>query len=149
MDLIYRYKANFYKVWGKYNNGELPINQKIYLGGINSIRGYESRTISPKLRDSNGVPIQELETGGKIAFNNSVELSFPIIDRIKLRGALFFDYGMIGEQNDLTQIQRYSTGVTLEWITPIGPLQLIFAKPLNKKSYDETNSFEFTLGTRF
>lgn len=149
MDLIYRYKANFYKVWGKYNNGELPINQKIYLGGINSIRGYESRTISPKLRDSNGVPIQGLETGGKIAFNNSVELSFPIIDRIKLRGALFFDYGMIGAQNDLTQIQRYSTGVTLEWITPIGPLQLIFAKPLNKKSYDETNSFEFTLGTRF
>lgn len=149
LDLIYRYKAGFYKVWGKFNNGELPINQKIYLGGINSIRGYESRTISPKLRDSKGRPIQGLETGGKIAFNNSVELSFPIIDRIKLRGALFFDYGMIGEQNDLTQIQRYSTGVSLEWITPIGPLQLIFARPLNKKSYDETNSFEFTLGTRF
>ncbi|EAH6436423.1 outer membrane protein assembly factor BamA [Campylobacter coli] len=137
-DLIYRYKASFYKVW---DEGYLPINQRIYLGGIRSLRGFESRTVSPKneWRD---------EVGGTIAFANSVELSFPLIDRIKLRGSVFFDYGMIGNKN-LDEIQRMSTGLGIEWITPIGPLQLVFAKPLNDKKGDDTNTFEFNLGTRF
>ncbi|EMY6722252.1 outer membrane protein assembly factor BamA [Campylobacter jejuni] len=137
-DLIYRYKASFYKVW---DEGYLPINQRIYLGGIRSIRGFESRTVSPKNQWGD-------EVGGTIAFANSVELSFPLIDRIKLRGSVFFDYGMIGRKN-LDEIKRMSTGIGIEWITPIGPLQLVFAKPLNDKKGDDTNSFEFNLGTRF
>ena len=137
-DLIYRYKASFYKVW---DEGYLPINQRIYLGGIRSIRGFESRTVSPKNQWGD-------EIGGTIAFANSVELSFPLIDRIKLRGSVFFDYGMIGRKN-LDEIKRMSTGIGIEWITPIGPLQLVFAKPLNDKKGDDTNSFEFNLGTRF
>ncbi|ECQ5723008.1 outer membrane protein assembly factor BamA [Campylobacter jejuni] len=137
-DLIYRYKASFYKVW---DEGYLPINQRIYLGGIRSIRGFESRTVSPKNQWGD-------EVGGTIAFANSVELSFPLIDRIKLRGSVFFDYGMIGRKN-LDEIKRMSTGIGIEWITPIGPLQLVFTKPLNDKKGDNTNSFEFNLGTRF
>lgn len=137
-DLIYRYKASFYKVW---DEGFLPINQRIYLGGIRSLRGFESRTVSPKNEWGD-------EVGGTIAFANSVELSFPLIDRIKLRGSVFFDYGMIGNKN-LDEIQRMSTGLGIEWITPIGPLQLVFAKPLNDKKGDDTNTFEFNLGTRF
>lgn len=137
-DLIYRYKASFYKVWDR---GYLPINQRIYLGGIRSLRGFESRSVSPKNEWGD-------EVGGTIAFANSVELSFPLIDRIKLRGSVFFDYGMIGRKN-LDEIQRMSTGLGIEWITPIGPLQLVFAKALNDKKGDDTNSFEFNLGTRF
>lgn len=137
-DLIYRYKASFYKVW---DEGYLPINQRIYLGGIRSLRGFKSRTVSPKNEWGD-------EVGGTIAFANSVELSFPLIDRIKLRGSVFFDYGMIGNKN-LDEIQRMSTGLGIEWITPIGPLQLVFAKPLNDKKGDDTNTFEFNLGTRF
>lgn len=137
-DLIYRYKASLYKVWDR---GDLPINEKIYLGGIRSIRGFESRSVSPKNAWGD-------EVGGKIAFANSAELSFPLINRIKLRGAVFFDYGMIGRKK-LDEIQRMSTGFGIEWITPIGPLQLVFAKPLNDKKGDDTNVFEFTLGTRF
>ncbi len=137
-DLIYRYKASFYKVWDK---GYLPINQRIYLGGIRSLRGFESRSVSPKNQWKD-------EIGGTIAFANSVELSFPLLNRIKLRGSVFFDYGMIGLKN-LDEIQRMSTGVSIEWITPVGPLQLVFAKPLNDKKDDNTNSFEFNLGARF
>lgn len=137
-DLIYRYKASFYKVWDR---GYLPINQRIFLGGIRSIRGFENRTVSPRNKYGD-------EIGGKIAFANSVELSFPLIDRIKLRGNVFFDYGMIGKSN-LDEIQRMSTGIGVEWITPIGPLQLVFAQPLNDKKGDDTSTFEFSLGTRF
>ena len=57
-DLIYRYKASFYKVW---DEGYLPINQRIYLGGIRSLRGFESRTVSPKNEWGD-------EVGGTIAF---------------------------------------------------------------------------------
>lgn len=131
-------KQVFIKVW---DEGYLPINQRIYLGGIRSLRGFESRTVSPKNEWGD-------EVGGTIAFANSVELSFPLIDRIKLRGSVFFDYGMIGNKN-LDEIQRMSTGLGIEWITPIGPLQLVFAKPLNDKKGDDTNTFEFNLGTRF
>lgn len=137
-DLIYRYKASFYKVW---DNGYLPINQRIYLGGIRSIRGYDTRSVSPKNQWGD-------EVGGTIAFANSVELSFPLINRVKLRGSMFFDYGAIGRKN-IDEIQRMSTGVGIEWITPIGPLQLIFAKPINDKPGDDTNVFEFSIGTRF
>ncbi|MBR8465007.1 outer membrane protein assembly factor BamA [Campylobacter sp. faydin G-140] len=141
-DLILRYKSSFAKIW---NRGYVPINEKLYLGGIRNLRGYESRTVSPKVRASD---LTWYETGGEISFNNSFEISFPLIERVKMRGVLFYDYGMIGE-TDLDEIKRSSTGIGIEWITPIGPLQLIFAKALDKKYNDETNSFEFTIGRRF
>lgn len=152
LDLIFRYKARFYKIW---DTGYLPVNQRIFLGGIGSLRGFSSRTVSPKTPD-----IYQDEYGGTIAFANSVELSFPIINRVKLRGALFFDYGIIDgtRENgkdvkkaffDKDSIQRYSTGVAIEWITPMGPLQFVFAKPLNDKPGDDVERFEFTMGTRF
>lgn len=140
-DLILRYKSNFAKIW---NRGYIPINERLYLGGISSVRGYESRSISHKLK-YNG---KWYETGGEISFNNSFELSFPMIDRIKMRGLLFYDYGMIGDSS-LNEIKRSSTGAGIEWVTPIGPLQLIFAKALNPASNDDTSTFEFSIGRRF
>lgn len=137
-DLIFRYKAGFSKIWDR---GFVPINEKLYLGGIRNIRGFDSRTVTPK-------NIYGDEIGGLISFNNSVELSFPLIDRVKMRGVVFFDYGKIGT-NSLSEITRYSTGAGIEWVTPIGPLQLIFAKPLNKQTGDDTSTFEFTIGQRF
>lgn len=140
-DFILRYKANFAKIW---NRGYVPINEKLYLGGISSVRGFENRTVSPKLPYGG----EWYETGGEIAFNNSLELSFPLINRVKMRGVLFYDYGMIGETS-LNEIKRSSTGLGVEWITPIGPLQLIFAKPLKVGSNDDTSRFEFSIGRRF
>ena len=149
-DLILRYKAKFYKLWDR---GYLPVNQRIFLGGIGSVRGYASRSVSPKINN-----INNYEYGGTIAFTNSVELSFPIIDRVKLRGALFFDYGYIHDEENKWQnsafesekhIQRHSVGISLEWITPMGPLQFVFAKPLKQRDGDDIETFEFTMGTRF
>jgi len=142
-DLILRYKASFGKIWDR---GYIPINERLYLGGIRSLRGYESRTVSPKVKSR--IDGNWYETGGEISFNNSFELSFPIIDRVKMRGVLFYDYGMIGD-NSLSEIKRSSAGAGIEWVTPMGPLQLIFAKAIGKKENDDTNTFEFTIGRRF
>lgn len=153
LDLILRYKTRFYKIW---DTGYLPVSQRVFLGGIGSLRGFSSRTVSPKYTDENGNVYDSMEIGGQMAWTNSIELSFPIINRVKLRGALFFDYGMIAREDfwsdkggNYEPITRYSTGLALEWITPMGPLQFVFAKPLNEKPGDDTETFEFTMGTRF
>ncbi len=146
-DLILRYKSNFGYIWNS-DDAKLPINEKLFLGGIRSIRGYDNRSVTPKKAITINGTTKNIDTGGKIAFNNSAELSFPIIDRLKMRGVLFFDYGMIGDDS-LNEIKRYSTGAGIEWLTPIGPLQLIYAKALNDKPGDDTSSFEFSIGRRF
>lgn len=147
-DLILRYKANFAYIWNN-NQDKLPINEKLLLGGIDSVRGFESGSLSPRKKIYiSGQGCKDIKTGGKMAFSNSFELSFPIIDRIKMRGALFFDYGMIGEDS-LNEIKRYSTGLQIEWVTMLGPVQFVFAKPLNDKAGDDTSSFEFSIGRRF
>jgi len=136
-DLILRYKARFDYI---IDNGYLPIGDKVYMGGISTVRGYASRSISPK--NSSGDLL-----GGKMMLVNTVEASFPLIERLKLRGALFLDYGMTGENN--LDIKRAGTGISLEWVSPMGPINLIFARPLLKKSGDDTSSFEFTMGRQF
>jgi len=136
-DLILRYRASFNYI---IDNGYLPIAEKAYMGGIGTVRGYASRSISPE--NSSGDLL-----GGKMMFANSVEMSFPLIERLKLRGALFFDYGMIGEDN--LDITRAGTGITLEWVSPMGPINLIFANPLMDEPGDDTSSFEFTMGRQF
>ena len=137
-DLILRYKARFAVVW---DNGELPINERLYLGGVSSLRGFDSRSISPK--DNTGELL-----GGEIYFANSLEASFPLVERFQMRGAFFVDYGMIGE-SDLTEETRASAGISLEWISPLGPISLIFAEPFMSESGDDTTSFEFTIGRQF
>ncbi len=136
-DLILRYKARANYI---IDNGYLPIGDKVYMGGISTVRGYASRSISPK--NSSGDLL-----GGKMMLVNSVEASFPLVERLKLRGALFFDYGMTGE--DSLDITRAGTGINLEWISPMGPIDLVFATPLMKEAGDDTASFEFTMGRQF
>lgn len=155
MDLIFRYKSGFGYIFND-DSSKLPINEKLFLGGISSLRGYDSRSVTPKKKicnpkANNGGTIygcEIIETGGKISFNNSFELSFPIINRLKMRGVIFYDYGMIGH-SDINEIKRSSAGVGIEWITPIGPLQLFYAQALDDKPGDDTSNFEFTIGRRF
>ena len=153
-DLIFRFKSSFGKIWDR---GWVPINERLYLGGIRNLRGFESRTVSPKVKVASG---SWYETGGDTSFNSSAELSFPLIERVKMRGVLFVDYGVIrGRIANVTapgivdyvdgRISRYSAGAGIEWVTPMGPLQLIFAKPLKKQDGDDTSTFEFTIGQRF
>lgn len=137
-DLILRYKA---RVRMAKDNGYLPLNERLYLGGISSVRGFDSRSIGP--RNDKGYVY-----GGKRSFNNSVEASFPLIKRIKMRGAVFYDYGMIGIDS-FDEYTRSSAGLAIEWLSPLGAINLIYAKPINPLKGDETSSFEFSIGRQF
>ena len=140
-DLILRYKAQFKYLSMSDEDEKYAFGEKFYMGGVRSIRGYESNSISPRLSG------YEYLIGGNTMFANSVEMSFPLIERLKMRGALFFDYGMIGEDN--LNIKRAGTGVAIEWISPLGPIGLVFAQPLMEEKGDRKASFEFTIGQKF
>lgn len=164
LDLIARYKAQGGYFFRYNKESFLPINNTFYLGGVTTIRGFRSGSVSP--RDELG-----LWTGGDGLFTNSVELSYGLLEAAKMRISTYFDYGfltyrtygpntnhnianfkdfgIVGAGNS-TLTWRAAVGVALEWVSPMGPIVLVFPiKTFNKQEGDYTSSFEFTLGTRF
>jgi len=152
-DLIFRYKMQAHYL---YDNGHVPIDEYLTMGGISTVRGYDSGTIGPTayyvdtngnyILDSNGDKTNYYS--GNTMLINTIEASFPLIERLNMRGAIFLDYGMIGH-NSIDDEIRAGTGAILEWISPMGPISLIFAHPLLQEAGDRTASFEFTMGRQF
>jgi outer membrane protein insertion porin family len=149
-DAIFRYKARFYTV---VDNGYIPLAEKFYMGGIGSVRGYESYSLSPTIADVNAADgIRRI--GGSSTFSNSLELSFPLVPKAKMRIVTFLDGGIITDTVTAKTLKtktlaRGGYGAGLEWFSPVGPIQLMFARPLNEHTGDKTSSFEFTMGQRF
>lgn len=130
-----------------------PIIKNIYAGGIGTVRGYSQNSLGPT------DPISGTYLGGskRVVGNVQFYLPFPGTQQDRsLRWFAFADGGQVfgtdGYGND-TAIDfgqmRYSAGIGLSWISPLGPLQLSFARPLNAKSGDNTQIFQFQIGTGF
>ena len=127
-----------------YDHKPLPFYKVFYLGGVNSLRGYETATIGPK--DTNGDSL-----GGSHMMLVNAELLFPFPGLQKdrsVRLSLFVDGGMVGEKYDFNE-WRYSTGLAFSWYSPVGPLKLSFGRALNPEPDDRLQSIQFTLGTVF
>nr|WP_207190518.1 outer membrane protein assembly factor BamA [Aliarcobacter lanthieri] len=123
------------------DNGQINQGDSLYLGGPRTLRGYKSYAFPNNETGERTDPYKKM-------WANSAEISFPLVPSAKMRWGAFYDYGMIG-QDSFSDIKRSGTGLLLEWISPMGPLQLIFAKPIGKKPGDETSSFEFSFGASF
>jgi len=106
----------------EYGGSEVPANELFYMGGINTVRGYEWGSIGPKTTVTvNGN--QELQViGGNKELLFNVEYTFPILSTLKLYGVIFFDAGNVyghGENLDITTL-RYTTGGGFRWLSPMG-----------------------------
>lgn len=151
-DLISRYKA---KISYVKDTGFLPIAEKFYMGGIGSVRGYESYSLSPTTQADDTASDGIRRYGGEYSATNSFELSFPLVPKAKMRVVTYLDWGYIGtsEKSNGTylveNLSRGGFGVGLEWFSPVGPIQLMFSKPLAEEEGDKTSVFEFTMGQRF
>jgi outer membrane protein insertion porin family len=81
----------------------------------------------------------------------NTELLFPFPglwnDR-SVRLSAFVDAGVVGDRIESDQV-RVSTGLSLLWVSPIGPLKLIAGFPLRKQPGDEEQQFQFTIGGAF
>lgn len=142
--------------WGDTYGGKMfPFFKNFYAGGIGSVRGFETSSLGP--RDTN-----DDRLGGDRQFIFSAELLTPLpgADRT-LRGLFFLDAGNVwGYRRDSQQSGyyredlsfddlRYSVGFGVAWISPLGPLKFSLAFPLNKKDGDDTQRFQFQIGTGF
>ena len=127
---------------------DLPFLSHYYAGGISSVRGFESNTLGPL--DSKGNPF-----GGDLrtVANAVLILPLPFAEESSnaWRLTTFMDFGNVFEETgdfsagDL----RRSAGVGLRWFSPLGPLKMSFAQPLNDKSTDQIQRFQFTIGANF
>ncbi len=135
--------------YGKgYGGKTLPFYRNFYAGGIGSVRGFEEGSLGPRSDDDND------SLGGNRRLVLNAEYYFPLpgsgMDR-SFRMSVFLDGGNVWGENQQLKLgdMRYSTGVGVSWSSPIGPLKFSVAQPLNKKSGDDTQRFQFQLGTVF
>jgi outer membrane protein insertion porin family len=127
-----------------------PFWENFYSGGVRSVRGYRDNTLGPRLLSGGEL----LPVGGALSMIGNVEFLFPTpfakgADTIRL--GLFFDVGNVYEDWDAFDAGelRYSTGLTMQWRAPVGPIIINLAFPLNDKEGDETERIQFSFGNQF
>lgn len=128
----------------------LPFFQNFYGGGIGSVRGFESSSLGP-LDPSTGDSL-----GGTRKATFSTEFLFPMPgmkDDRSVRVSAFVDGGSIWDPlyqgSTFNEDFRYSAGLALAWLSPVGPIKLSYAYPINDKPGDQVERFQFTLGSTF
>jgi outer membrane protein insertion porin family len=122
----------------------LPFFKNFYLGGVNSLRGFRVFTVGPK--DAQGNP-----RGGSHKVLGNFEFLFPFPglagDR-SVRMSTFIDTGMTAEKFDFSEM-RASAGVSVLWVSPMGPLKISAAYPFREEPGDRKQVFQFTFGGAF
>ncbi|WP_243374147.1 outer membrane protein assembly factor BamA [Geotalea sp. SG265] len=129
---------------------EVPIDEKFYLGGINTLRGYSSRTVSPFkiVETTNG----KVYLGGDTELFFNAEYQFPLLKDVGLKGVVFFDAGnSYAGLGDLGSRFQTSYGAGIRWFSPIGPLRLEYGIPINPRTGIDSASgkLEFSIGSFF
>ncbi len=154
----------------------VPIFARFYLGGILDVRGFPLRSIGPRLPikrslDENASPIQNgANIGGNLMYYQNLEVEFPILDQVGIRGVVFTDLGNAWNLEELycqaapaspnaatnpcfsagsVFDMRTSWGFGIRWFSPLGPLRFEWGFPFAPFEYEESSVFEFTIGNFF
>jgi outer membrane protein insertion porin family len=157
----------------------VPVFERFYLGGIFTIRGYRLQSVGPQAGISSAgdpnLPIiaEGRPIGGDFQAFYNIELEFPIIDSIGIRGVIFTDGGNawnlfafrdqfgncqapVAPDSDrssqpcgINGFLRYSVGFGVRWFSPLGPLRFEWGIPINRRPQDSPVRFEFTIGQSF
>jgi outer membrane protein insertion porin family len=140
--------SGFLRGKGGYVNeagGLLPDYERFYLGGINSVRGYDFRDISAYDADGNKV-------GGTSFVQFNAEYRVPLLKEQGIFGVAFFDAGNVyggGQSPDLSDL-RTSAGLGIRWLSPMGPIRLEYAFILNPEEDGPSGGkWEFGMGAAF
>jgi outer membrane protein insertion porin family len=125
--------------------GELPSYEKFYLGGIDSIRGFNFADISP--RD----PRTNERIGGTSFSQLNLEYRWPVpyLKKFGFMGTFFFDAGNVYGGNYVAPTLRTSVGGGFRWYSPMGPLRVEWGYNLSPKPYERKSVWEFTVGGSF
>ena len=131
-----------------YDGRELPFFKNFFAGGNRTVRGYRISSLGP--RDNSFRSL-----GGNKLVVGSAEILFPmpgLTNDRSIRLGTFLDAGTVFGPNGLfpkNEGLRYSTGFSVSWISPMGPLKVSLAKAINKKKGDRLQPFQFVFGQQF
>ena len=128
---------------------KLPVYEKFYLGGLNTIRGFDSGKVSPLELNPDGVTYSRI--GGEKMWYSNVEWIFPIVKEIGLKGIVFFDLGNVYNDSETWDVAdlRYSTGLGFRWLSPMGPLRLEWGWNLDPEEGEKQGVWDFSIGGAF
>lgn len=128
-----------------YDEG-LPFYEHFYGGGVSDIRGFDDNSLGPKDQFCRSV-------GGDFKVIGGFELAFPLpnVESSGTRLAWFVDVGNVYRDYDSfeTDLLRASTGLSLTWQAPVGPIIINVATPLKEREGDETQIIQFSFGQTF
>lgn len=141
-DLIFLARGQLSTVNTLDGNGDVPIFDRLFLGGANNLRGFQFREVGP---NANGVYY-----GGNSLAYGTLEMTFPIITRV--RGAFFVDAGYVNEAswdfNGNNYNADYGFGIRLD--LPIGPIRIDYGIPfVNDGNNGSTGQIQFNIGYQF
>nr|WP_237150560.1 outer membrane protein assembly factor BamA [Polynucleobacter duraquae] len=144
--LSYNGEVGYGEAYGKY---PFPITKNYYVGGIGSVRGYAPGSLGPTYYNVNTGLNQP--TGGQSKIVNNVEYTVPVpgsgVDKT-LRVFGFVDGGNVYNEN-INLVLRYSYGLGLSWISPLGPLKFSYGIPVKSLPTDNVQRLQFQVGTAF
>ena len=142
--------------------GDLPLFERYFPGGIDSIRGFAERSLGPResvcadegrlerrsCSDEGAVVVDSDPIGGSIQLVSNNEVIFPLLQPLGLRGVVFFDAGnaFTREQGLDLGMVRYSAGAGIRWRSPFGPIRIELARALNPGPDERTSNVHFSFG---
>lgn len=136
------------------SGSDLPLFERYFLGGINSVRGFAERSIGPRspshCDNTQSPPVCSGNDviGGDKAMVFNTELLFPIMESYGLRGVAFFDMGSAFDSGFSFSELRRSVGVGVRWMSPFGPLRVELGFPISKQPHDDTSVLGFSIGSQ-
>ena len=128
-------------------SNKLPVYERFYLGGLNSVRGFKYAKISP-IDEATGDRI-----GGDKMWYTNTELVMPLLETQGVMGVVFFDTGQVlNDDEDWgqgTDSIKKSSGVEVRWLSPMGPLRLVWGYNLDAKDGEDDSVWDFSVGGVF
>ncbi len=123
---------------------ELPVGERFYVGGINTVRGFKFGKAGPL------TSTRQILGGNKELFFN-VEYLIPLVTEARIKAVLFYDLGRAFDNSERIRFPdlRESAGFGIRWISPIGPLRLEWGRNLKPEENEPSHTIEFSIGTLF
>ncbi len=124
----------------------LPFYEHFLGGGVNDIRGFDDNSLGPKDFSCRSI-------GGSFKVIGGIEVAFPIpfVEARGTRLTWFVDAGNVYRDLDDFDASRLraSTGLSLTWQAPVGPIIISLSQPLREREGDRTQTLQFTFGGMF
>ena len=131
------------QVWEN-EEDKLPVYERFYLGGINTIRGFEYGKVSPIDPDTDD------RIGGNKMWYTNTEIVIPLVKDQGFYGVLFFDAGnSVADDYDWDRDVATSVGVELRWFSPMGPMRIVWGFNLDPLEDEDDSVWDFSIGGNF